>query len=334
MTAILAACASGCGSAAPTASSSSSAVSNTAPTWTTVGFGVGGTSVGSGNNILIVYGGYTATDTDSRTLALTLNASASFGDLDIGSIYASRGPDNAEYSDREIGNSEVVAAVEPQAAAADYILIIAHSSGAFVADEFFTEASDDILAKVVYFALDGGTWALTDALIAKMKAVSFVYAKDAVAGESANASSMMSLHAELSASNLFMVDADGSGCDVGAVWCLHDTLITTRPHNPTTYDLDDDYTDFTGTGRHVVTSYVDQAVAAGILVPSSAPPPPYAVDAGQDTGSADAGYGSCTVAATGQSGACIDTAACAAQGGTSTPDECPGPDDIQCCTGG
>jgi hypothetical protein len=191
-----------------------------------------------------------------------------------------------------------------------------------VAGRLFTEASDDILAKIVYFALDGGTWALTDALIAKMKAVSFVYAKDSVAGESANASSMMSLHAEFSASHLFKVDADGSGCDVGAVWCLHDTLITTRPHDPAMYDLDDDYTDFTGTGRHVVTSYVDQAVQAGVLAASA--------DAGSE-GSSDAGYGSCTVAASGQSGACIDTAACAAQGGTSTPDLCPGPDDIQCC---
>jgi hypothetical protein len=340
---ILAACAVGCGSAAPTTySSSSAALSSAAPAWTTVGFGVGGTSVGPGKNVLVVYGGYTATDADSRALALALNGATSFRGLDIGSIYASRGPDTAGYTNREIGNSEVARALEPQTAAADFILVIAHSSGAFVADELFTEASDDILAKIVYFALDGGTWALTDALIAKMKAVSFVYAKDSAAGESANASSMMSEHSEFAASHLFKVDSDGSGCNVGAVWCLHDTLVTTRPHDPSTYDLDDDYTSFTGTGRHVVTSYVDQGVAAGLLVPSSPTPPPPSEDAGADAqpgedagsgGGPDAGYGSCTTA-TGQSGACIDTAACAAQEGTSTADECPGPDDIQCCTGG
>jgi hypothetical protein len=47
----------------------------------------------------------------------------------------------------------------------------------------------------------------------------------------------------------------------------------------------------------------------------------------------DAGYGSCTTA-TGASGECIDTSDCAAKGGTSTADDCPGPESIQCCTGG
>ena len=346
---LLAACASGCSSAGPDLGSSSGAI-GASVSWTTVGYGVGGATVGSGNNILIVYGGYSATDIDSRDLALALNGSASFSDLNVGSIYASRGPDTASYSNREIGNFEVCLLNRARKmAAADYVIVIAHSSGAFVADELFTEATDAILGKIVYFALDGGTWALDDALIAKMKAVSFVYGKDSAKGDSENASAMMSLHEDFSASHLFMVDADGSGCNVGAGWCLHDTLITTRPHNPSTYDLDDDYTDFTGTGRHVVTSYVDQAVADGIIQPSASAPPP-SNDAGsappphmdasappppKDAGtiSEDAGYGSCEVPSTGESGPCIDTAACASLGGTSTPHLCPGPTNIECCTG-
>jgi hypothetical protein len=40
----------------------------------------------------------------------------------------------------------------------------------------------------------------------------------------------------------------------------------------------------------------------------------------------------CTVSATGEQGTCIDTSDCAAQGGTSTPDFCPGAANIQCCT--
>ena len=39
---------------------------------------------------------------------------------------------------------------------------------------------------------------------------------------------------------------DHSGCHSGAKWCLHDLLITTRPHNPDTFDLVKDYTDFAG----------------------------------------------------------------------------------------
>jgi hypothetical protein len=72
------------------------------------------------------------------------------------------------------------------------------------------------------------------------------------------------MHAEFPASHFFTVDADGSGCDVGAGWCLHDTLITNHPHDPTNYDLALDYTDFTN-GRAVVESYIDQGVSDGLL---------------------------------------------------------------------
>jgi hypothetical protein len=46
----------------------------------------------------------------------------------------------------------------------------------------------------------------------------------------------------------------------------------------------------------------------------------------------DAGYGSCKTAS-GTSGECVSTSTCAAHGGRSTSDDCPGPADIQCCTG-
>jgi hypothetical protein len=55
------------------------------------------------------------------------------------------------------------------------------------------------------------------------------------------------------------VNADESRCSrthAGGLWCLHDTLITTWPHNPVSYDLRRDYTDFTD-GRQLVTSYLD-----------------------------------------------------------------------------
>jgi MYXO-CTERM domain-containing protein len=40
----------------------------------------------------------------------------------------------------------------------------------------------------------------------------------------------------------------------------------------------------------------------------------------------------CTVTTSGQTGVCIDTSVCASMGGTSTPNYCPGPDNIECCT--
>jgi hypothetical protein len=276
-------------------------------TWQTVGYGIERSTVGAGNNVLVTYGGYSATLADSQAFSLALGGSASFGGLGVGSVYASQGPRDAGYNAREIGNSELAAQLATKAAAADFIIVVAHSSGAFVADELFTEASSDVLAKIVYFDLDGGSWALTNALVAELKAVYFVDARDSVAGESHNASAIQSLHSDFAASRLFQVDADGSGCNVGATWCLHDTLITTRPHNHSMFDLNDDYVDFTGAGRHVVTSYVDQAVADQVLVTATpsvdagvdaageaSPPPPPAGDAGIDSGGqpgADAGSG-------------------------------------------
>jgi hypothetical protein len=258
----------GCSSSAPSTRSSSDNITSVPSdgTWATIGFGIGGTDVGTGNDVLVAYGGYTATDQDSRAWALQL-ISARLGGLGVGHVYAARGPEDASYAAREIGNSKLAAQLAGQAAPADFIVVVAHSSGAFVADELFTQVGADVMAKMVYFDLDGGSWALTTARVAAMKAVYFVNSKDAQAGESHNASAIRSLYAEFPASHLFTVDADGSGCDVGATWCLHDTLITTHPHNPTTFDLALDYEDFSG--RQVVTSYIDQAVADGVLADSS-----------------------------------------------------------------
>jgi hypothetical protein len=105
---------------------------------------------------------------------------------------------------------------------------------------------------------------MNSAMVATMNAVYICDAHDPVAGNSENTSSDQSLHADLTGSQLFTVDASGSGCNVGAGWCLHDTLITNHPHNPADYDLALDYTDFTA-GRVVVTSYLERAVTDGAL---------------------------------------------------------------------
>lgn len=230
--------------------------------WASVSFGITGKKIGAGNNIAIVYGGYTATDAESQSWVTALVA-AKLNMFSIGQIYAVRGPEDADYSSREIGNSTLAASLATQTAATD-IVVIAHSSGGFVADELFTFASDAVLGKVAYFNLDGGSYAMNSAMVAKMKGVYICDAHDPVAGNSENTSSDENLHADLAGSHLFTVDATGSGCNVGAGWCMHDTLIINHPHNPANYDLADDYTDFTG-GRVVITSFVAQAVTDGVL---------------------------------------------------------------------
>ena len=187
----------------------------TADGWTSIGFGIGGSMAGTGPDILVACGGYSATDQDSRAWAMALAHSPSFAGLDIGPVYAARGPRDASYAGREIGNSKLAAALARQVASARFVIVAAHSSGAFVADELFTEATPAVRSKIVYFALDGGTHSLNNSLISQMKAVYFVNAKDAAKGESHNASAMRSLHSELRASHLFTVNANGSkSCSV------------------------------------------------------------------------------------------------------------------------
>lgn len=56
----------------------------------------------------------------------------------------------------------------------------------------------------------------------------------------------------------FKVVVPGTGCRSGAGWCLHDVVITHRPHNPLSYDLARDYTDFVD--RPVTTEYLDALI--------------------------------------------------------------------------
>jgi uncharacterized protein (TIGR03382 family) len=87
-------------------------------------------------------------------------------------------------------------------------------------------------------------------------------------------------------------------------------------------------TDFEGCGecdQSTRVSYAENVLAAFGSGPFDASAP--SGDSGVDAGAP------CTVTTTGLSGVCVDTSACAALGGhMSTPDYCPGPADIQCCT--
>ncbi|MGH7329987.1 MAG: hypothetical protein ACREJX_16700, partial [Polyangiaceae bacterium] len=119
--------------------------------WDSVSFGITTKDVGTGSNVAIAYGGYTATDEDSQDWVTELTR-VRLASLDVGRIYAVRGPKDADYSSREIGNSTLAAALAANASA-EKIVIVAHSSGGFVADELFTFVSSDVMAKITYFNL-------------------------------------------------------------------------------------------------------------------------------------------------------------------------------------
>ncbi len=62
--------------------------------------------------------------------------------------------------------------------------------------------------------------------------------------------------------------SDRTGCTSGSRWCLHDALITTKPHDPHACDLARNYTDFVD--RPVQSAWVDTIADSLARIPSAA----------------------------------------------------------------
>ena len=224
-------------------------------TWTSIGTGVVYQRQNTGTAVLIAYGGYTARIVDSAAWASEL-VDARLGAADVGHVYAVKGPADAAYAAREIANSKLRASLASVAAGSSKIYIVAHSSGAFVAHELLqqlqTHADADTLARIAYADLDGGGSGLSTAIVESLGGIAFVFARDPVAGQSRNASTMRA-SADTYDVPAFEVLVPSTGCI--SSWCMHDVVITHRPHNPNSFDLARDYADFVN--RPVTTEYFD-----------------------------------------------------------------------------
>ncbi len=234
------------------------------PSWLDVGLGVAYEQVNTGNAVVIAYGGYTARLAYSAAWATEL-VDAKLGGAGVGHIYAVKGPDDASYAAKEIANTKLRAHLQTLPGTGP-IYVLAHSSGTFVAHELFAQlhatGNTAVLSRIAYANLDGGGSGLTDAIVAELGQIEFVYARDPTlaSGLSRNTGSVRSLAADYAPGGVaFEVTVPGTGCNSGALWCLHDVVITHRPHNPATYDLARDYTDFAG--RPVTTEYLDPLIA-------------------------------------------------------------------------
>ena len=222
--------------------------------WTVLGNGVAYKSTGAGDGVFIGYAGYSV-PLDRSAVWVDALFEARLQALNAGHLYAVRGPSDAGYANRDIGNTRLAAHLASGPAhAAPFVLVGAHSSGTYVAHELFGQVFEGghdpeqtLRGKVVYANLDGGQTGLTTRVLSSLKKIEFVWAEDTTLsrGRSANAGGMEALGEAHQGAGLRLV-VDRSGCHSGAKWCLHDLLITTRPHDPDTFDLVHDYTDFAG----------------------------------------------------------------------------------------
>lgn len=231
-------------------------------TWASLGVGVSYRATGAGSNVFIGYAGYNIGDDQAKAWVDALYA-ARLGRLQIGGLYAVRGPADVTYSRREIGNTKLIAHLLPRVGGSTKLVVIAsHSSGSYVANEFFGFVYDGtldpggrLLDKTVYYNLDGAG-GLSRTAVNKLYRTFFVHAQDSRGGKSPNATTMVNLaYSFVPRAGSVAVSGDGSGCNVPAPWCLHMVLVNARPHNPAGTD-GRDYSDFAG--RPVQTSALDQ----------------------------------------------------------------------------
>ncbi len=242
-------------------------------TGVTVGTGVASkdTQNPGASGVLVAYAAYGVSLAGAEAWATALYR-ASLQQHGIRTIYAVQGPSDPQYSQTEIGNTKIIAALLPQVTAKNNsVVVVAHAAGTLVAHELFAELSGSwdpksvALHRIVYFNLDGAGDGLSTTGLNYLKRAYFVGAHSTVTGTSStNASTMQSLGmSNANAGGYLELDASGSGCITGGLGCMHMTLVTTKPHDTTNADLAKDYSDFVA--RPVCHGYIElKAAEAGL----------------------------------------------------------------------
>jgi hypothetical protein len=223
-----------------------------------------------GNDILVAIGGWKAKQEWVNKWCSELYKS-NLNELGIQHIFSVKGPDEVCNRNKEINIKSLADYIKNIIYATYYInkvIIVAHSSGSFVANELLNLlygksgiAKDSFYVnKVYYFNLDGGIGgndcgeSLESEVLNSIVKVYAVAAYDSLSGMySSNYETMKELSEKYGdKSELIVVDVTNSGCN--DKWCLHDALIISKPHNPDKYDLESDYTLF-DEQRRVQTEY-------------------------------------------------------------------------------
>lgn len=220
-----------------------------------VGTGVAFMDTGNvlGENVFVGYAGFNIDLAQAQAWVATLY-DARLRALGVRYLFAVQGPADSLYNGLEIGNSKIAAAlnrlVSPRMG---FIVVAGHSSGSFVADELLqqldtgADPSGALGSRLVYFDLDGDQRYVAASGINRLRRAYYVNAYSAAAGTASyNHAVMNSLGAAFAGKGgAYQYDASGSGCTGGGVFCVHISLINTRPHNPQS-GSGIDYADFGG----------------------------------------------------------------------------------------
>lgn len=178
------------------------------------------------------------------------NAALGASFLSPGEVFSVMGPADPLYKGREIQTSHLL----PALTSARVVLVAAHSSGSYVAHNWFHQLLDSgaagkaVLARVAYFNLDGGLGdfdpgvSLNASVATALRSLHAVCSCVNTSLCSPNIQDMQTVKQRFPFASLFQIDASRSGCV--ATWCVHMTLINTKPFNSSGTDGPHDYTDF------------------------------------------------------------------------------------------
>lgn len=219
--------------------------------------GLQGSKPGSGQkDLLVLFPGYSVVLPWAQAWADALVAQVPVVNQ-VGEVWVFAGPDKVFYENRELPLMQSLAAI-PQGYRR--VVVVAHSSGAFPAHMWLhllqssAELSQAYRGRVTYVNLDGdigeGEQAFTDSLAGLLSAAYGISVFDPQTGSySANHGAMQGFAAGFPGLVSHRVLEIRSGCAKGASWCLHDVLINRRPHNPSHFDLRQDYSQFDAVHR-------------------------------------------------------------------------------------
>jgi hypothetical protein len=186
-------------------------------------------------------------------------------------LFAVQGPKDVFFESLEIETNQLVNYLltskdfKQQDKSKLEILVIAHSSGSYVAHHFFHELqkqSPKLLRSITYFNLDGDIGSstsqttLTKKIVSNLKKITAVYSFEEINKIiSPNKDAMVKI-AESFPKKVILKEwkTQNSGCV--NKWCIHDALINKIPHNPNGFDLERDYNQMNS--KHPVNSeYLD-----------------------------------------------------------------------------
>lgn len=242
--------------------------------WIKIGDGVqySVTNNPAGEDIFIGFSGWSVKQDWANVWVKELYKSK-LNELGVEHLFSIKGPDDVCYSNSEINLdalSKFILSILKSSINVNRVIVAAHSSGSYVAHEFFKtifekaalDKDSTAYNKIIYFNLDGGIGGescgteLTEYFVEKLQKIYCVSAfNPAIDLYSPNYRAMQKLSKMYDEkTEEIILDAELSFC-IGE-WCLHNFLINTNPYNKSNYDLEKDYSGI-GKNNPVQAKYLD-----------------------------------------------------------------------------